>query len=169
MEQTVEFLDASERIRRLVGRPICEACSDQRIVVRPLRVTCSHDPIIVDHAARHDEAVVCTDDRDHLGTAVPERIKVVESIGKVGYIIRPSLRDGRVGCHGTRSRYRRIQRNVSPEARVRAREGASVAAGITAWAISYIAIWPHICAVWKRVQYIAGALARMPSNSPGSV
>src|SRR5947209_3994184 len=101
-------------------------CSTQLITALKSAPLCGHGPIIVDHAARHDEAVVCTDDRDHLGTAVPERIKVVESIGKVGYIIRPSLRDGRVGCHGTRSRYRRIQRNVSPEARVRAREGASV-------------------------------------------
>ena len=30
---------------------------------------------------------------------------------------------------------------------------------------SFITIWPHICAVWKRVQYIAGALARTPSSS----
>src|SRR5262249_14910439 len=30
---------------------------------------------------------------------------------------------------------------------------------------SNMAIWPHICAVWNRVQYIAGAFARMPSTA----
>ena len=44
----------------------------------------------------------------------------------------------------------------------------SLAAGIGPPTRSFITIWPHIWAVWKRVQYIAGALARMPSSSPAS-
>src|ERR1700722_17712434 len=241
-----------------------------------VRVTISHHPIVVDHAARHDEPVVRADEGDHFSAGRLECVKVIESVSKVGDRVRPGLRDRRVGCHCTGSRYPRSQRNVSPVAGVRGREhsgvvvswicqipsklhraspngtfpsqklksvprsignqilspeslrgpshmaltasasfgvrqfaigvepqilafalnvqvrgssmmpsatpsflshaaiaafctAASFGAAMTSWAISYIAIWPHIWAVWKRVQYIAGALAGMPSNSPASV
>src|SRR5262249_51204154 len=108
--------------------PISEARSDKRtvVVVKSLCVTRRHYPIIVDHAARHDEAVVSADDGDHFPAACLECIKVVESISKVGYIIRPGLRDGRVGCHGARSRYRRAQRDVAPVARIRSWKRAGI-------------------------------------------
>src|SRR2546426_2781566 len=53
-------------------------------------------PILVDHAARHDELVVAADEREQLAAVAPEHIEVAEGISHVSNVARAVLRHRRI-------------------------------------------------------------------------